>query len=135
MKPQRVITALSLLLSIALAGTAYGQQSKDTLCLPTENVRGLLIAAKQGEVLKEQVTILDARIVNLQALVAATESRDSVAVAGLNANIKSLLEEKALYQDQIKGYEKLLKRERMKRRVTGLAGILTTAAAFYIGTR
>jgi len=123
---------LSLLLLI-LTVNSYGQRPADTLCLPTENVRGLLIAAKQGDALKQQVVILNDRIGLLQSIVKELELKDSAFKSGYTAQIAALLEEKKIYQDQLNTYEKLLKRERRKRRLATAGGIVTTGLAIYLG--
>ena len=123
---------LSLLLLI-LTVNSYGQKPADTLCLPTENVRGLVIAAKQGDALKQQVVILNDRIGLLQSIVKELELKDSASKSGYTAQIAALLEEKKIYQDQLNTYEKLLKRERRKRRLATAGGIVTTGLAIYLG--
>lgn len=123
---------LSLLLLI-LTVNSYGQKQADTLCLPTENVRGLVIAAKQGDALKQQVVILNDRIGLLQSIVKELELKDSASKSGYTAQIAALLEEKKIYQDQLNTYEKLLKRERRKRRLATAGGIVTTGLAIYLG--
>ena len=112
---------------------SYGQKPTDTLCLPTENVRGLVIAAKQGDALKQQVVILNDRIGLLQSIVKELELKDSASKSGYTAQIAALLEEKKIYQDQLNTYEKLLKRERRKRRLATAGGIVTTGLAIYLG--
>ena len=121
---------------VILAGTAYTQpQNNGTICLPDSSVRNLVIAREQGKVYKEQVQILTERISGLKEQIVLLKEKDSITVAAYTEQIASLLEQKKLYEDQMKGYELLLKKERRKRRFTGIAGILTTAAVFYISTR
>jgi putative NADH-flavin reductase len=91
-----------------------------------------LIAAEQKKVLEQQVTILNDRITNYQSIVSSLNAKDSVTVATFNMQIKLLTDEKALYQDQIKGYEKLLKKERRKRFLTTAGGVLTTGIVAYL---
>lgn len=117
-----------------IAGSSYGQKPSDTLCLPTDNVRGLLISAKQGETLKQQVVILNDRIAILQSLVQQLEQKDSATVSGYKNQIDLLHQEQAIYKDQLNAYEKLLRREKRKRRLTTAAGIVTTGLAIYLGT-
>ena len=123
---------LSLLLLI-IAGNSYGQKQQDTLCLPTENIRGLLIAAKQGDALKQQVVILNDRIAILTNLINQLEQKDSATISGYQNQLDLLHQEQALYKDQLNTYEKLLKRERRKRRLATAGGIVTTGLAIYLG--
>ena len=118
-----------------IAGNSYGQKPVDTLCLPTESVRGLLISAKQGEVLKGQVTILNDRIALLQATITQLEQKDSAATESCKNQIELLHQEQAIYKDQLNTYEKLLRREKRKRRLATAAGVLTTGIAIWLGTK
>jgi hypothetical protein len=93
----------------------------------------LVIAAKQGDALKQQVVILNDRIGLLQSIVKELELKDSASKSGYTAQIAALLEEKKIYQDQLNTYEKLLKRERRKRRLATAGGIVTTGLAIYLG--
>lgn len=117
-----------LILSI---GTAYGQQS-DTLCFPTETVRSLLINAEQGKLLKKHVLVLNDRISILQSMVTNLEQRDTATVNSYERELSVMREQRALFEDQIKTYETLLRRERRKRRLITATGVLTTGAALFL---
>ncbi len=122
---------LFLLLLITTVNS-YGQQQKDTLCLPTENVRALVIAAEQGKVLKQQVVVLGERITLLQSMVANLEAKDSATVAAYEAQIKNMTDTRAIFEDQIKTYEKLLRREKRKRFFATAGGIITSGIILYL---
>ena len=122
---------LSLLLLI-LTVNSYGQKPADTLCLPTENVRGLVIAAKQGDALKQQVVILNDRIAILNNLINQLEQKDSATISGYQNQLGLLHQEQAIYKDQLNTYEKLLRREKRKRRLATAGGIVTTGLAIYL---
>lgn len=111
------------------------QTSKDTLCFDLPTVRKLLTSAEQGKILKEQVTILNERIANQEIIIDNLKEKDAVTVAAYQKEIEQMKEQRATFEDQIKSYERLLKREKRKRVFTGIAGILTTAATFYIATK
>ena len=121
-----------LLLLLVLTKNSYGQKQADTLCLPTDKVRGLVIAAKQGDVLKEQVTLLNTRISLLQSTIKELEAKDSVTTAACLDQIANLNQQKALYTDQLNTYEKLLKRERRKRRLIQATGIAVAGVVGYL---
>lgn len=114
---------------------SYGQRQADTLCLPTESVRGLLISAKQGDVLKQQVIILNDRIALLQSTITQLEQKDSATVIGYQSQILALHQEQDLYKDQINTYEKLLRREKRKRRWATLGGVVTTGLVLYLSNK
>ncbi len=122
-----------LLLLLVLPKIAFGQSPKDTICLPTDNVRALVINAEQAKVLRQQVVILNDRISNLVVQQQALKAKDSVTVSLYDQQVKAMTDQRALYTDQLKGYEKLLKRQRTKTTITGLLGILATVGAFMIG--
>ena len=122
---------LSLLLLI-IAGNSYGQKQLDTLCLPTESVRGLVIAAKQGDVLKEQVKILNERVALLQSMVFNLEQKDSANTSQSVNQVALFKQEIDLYKDQIKTFERLLKREKRKRFWSTAGGVITSGIILYL---
>lgn len=121
-----------LFISILLTGIAYGQQSTDTLCFPTETVRTLLIDAQQGKLLKRQVAILDDRIGILQEIVKNLEAKDSATVENYETQLTAMREQRALFEDQINRYEKLLRREKRKRFWTGAGGVVSTGIMAFL---
>lgn len=115
-----------------IAGNSYGQKPQDTLCLPTENIRGLVLAAKQGDILKQQVVLLNDRILLLQSMITELEQKDSANTSQSANQINLLLQEQSLYKDQLNTYEKLLKRERRKRRLIQATSIAVTGVVGYL---
>ena len=108
------------------------QNGNDTICFPRTQAKNVLIAAEQSKILKQQVTILNERIINYQTIIATLNSRDSVTVATYVSQIKSFEEEKKVYQDQIAGYEKIVRKLKRQKFITGLVGSLATGAAIFI---
>lgn len=92
----------------------------------------MLIAAEQSKVLKEQVAILDARILNYQSLITNLNQKDSATVASYELQIKTMKEQRALHEDQIKTMEKMIRTEKRKRTLTTIAGTLTTVIGLYL---
>jgi ASC-1-like (ASCH) protein len=97
-----------------------------------EVVKKVLIAAEQKKVLDGQVILLNQRIEGLQVVIKNLEEKDSATVAAYNAQLEAMKEQKEIFQSQLDGYEKLLRREKRKRFWTGAAGILTTGAMTYL---
>lgn len=124
-----------LFILILLTGIPCAAQSKDTLCFPTETVRSLLINAEQGKLLKKHVLVLNDRITILQDMVKNLEQRDTATVGSYEREISVMREQRALFEDQIKTYETLLRRERRKRRLITATGILTTGAALFLSLK
>lgn len=74
-----------------------------------------MIAAKQGDVLKEQVKILNEKVTLLQSMVLNLEQKDSANTSQSVNQVALFKQEIDLYKDQIKTFEKLLRREKRKR--------------------
>lgn len=108
------------------------QTKEDTLCFSLPQVRSLLTAAKQKEVLQERVAIFSARIDTLQAIINTLNEKDAATTEGYKAEIKALNEEIKIYADQVRAFEKLLRREKRKRFFTAVGGTVATGAALYL---
>lgn len=85
--------------------------------------------------MKEQVVILNDRISLLQSIVTNLEQRDTATVNSYERELTVMREQRALFEDQIKTYETLLRRERRKRRLVTATGILTTGAALFLSLK
>lgn len=119
------------------AATASAQPSKtsDTLCFDLPTIRKVLVAAEQGKVLKQQVQILNDRISLLQSKVSTLEAKDSATVASYEAEIKVMREQRGLFEGQIKAYEKLLRRERLKTKAVTMVGVLATGLTILVSMK
>ncbi len=129
----KAMTNLKLLLPLLLilTGKICVGQSKDTLCFPTNQIKAVLIDAEKGKVYKQQVTLLNSRIDNLGFQIKELEQKNDTLSSGMANQIKLLSEQKGLFQSQLDGYEKLLRRERRKRTFTTIAGGLITGIISY----
>ena len=130
----KAMTNLKLLLPLLLilTGKICVGQSKDTLCFPTNQIKAVLIDAEKGKVYKQQVTLLNSRIDNLGFQIKELEQKNDTLSSGMANQIKLLSEQKGLFQSQLDGYEKLLRRERRKRTFTTIAGGLITGIFGYL---
>ena len=109
-------------------------QTTDTVIrVKASQARKVYADALQKPILEERISILNDRIANFQILIKALEEKDSLANINYMLQVGALLEEKKIYQDQLNTYEKLLKRERRKRRLATAGGIVTTGLAIYLG--
>lgn len=93
------------------------------------------MAAEQGKVLKQQVQILNDRISLLQSMVSTLEAKDSAIVASYEAEIKVMRERRTLFEGQIKAYEKLLRRERLKTKAVTVMGVLATGLTILVSMK
>ena len=92
----------------------------------------MLIDAEKGKVYKQQVTLLNSRIDNLGFQIKELEQKNDTLSSGMANQIKLLSDQKGLFQSQVDGYEKLLRRERRKRTFTTIAGGLITGIFGYL---
>ena len=129
----KAMTNLKLLLPLLLilTGKICVGQLNDTLCFKTETIKAVLIDAEKGKVYKQQVTLLNSRIDNLGFQIKELEQKNDTLSSGMANQIKLLSEQKGLFQSQLDGYEKLLRRERRKRTFTTIAGGLITGIISY----
>lgn len=91
-----------------------------------------MIAAKQGDVLKEQVKILNERVTLLQSMVLNLEQKDSANTSQSVNQVALFKQEIDLYKDQIKTFEKLLRREKRKRFFATAGGVITSGIILYL---
>ena len=118
-----------VLISLSFAGQS---QTTDTICFQVDVAKKVLIAAEQKKELDKQVSLLNERINNLQQLITALEDKNSLTAQGYQLQIKTLLEEKSTYEDQIATYEKLLRKEKRKRKAVAGAGITVVGILTYL---
>lgn len=114
----------------------YGQPSKgtkgDTICVSEVQLRKLLIGAEQKKLLEGQIDNLNARIANYQQIIEQLNDKDSATVEAYKAEIKTMQEEKKIYQDQIAVFEKLLRKEKRRRFWAEVSGVTATAVVAYL---
>lgn len=94
-----------------------------------------MIAAKQDDVLKEQVKILNERVTLLQSMVFNLEQKDSANTSQSVNQVALFKQEIDLYKDQIKTFEKLLRREKRKRFWASAGGVISTGIMIYLSTK
>lgn len=135
----KFLLLLMLWISNSFAGSS---QTTDTICLPVADAKKVLADAKAKPVLQERIVLLtdDIRLLNQRIAVKDSIIATYTTKDGNNqAIIKALEDQKAimqeqrkLFEDQLAGYEKLLKKYKRKQRWTAIGGTLTTAAAMYL---
>ena len=105
----------------------------DTLIpTPDTTLRKLVIAAEQSNILKVQVEILEGREILLQKLIVEIENKYAMMENFYKDKIANKDAQIALYTDQVKGYELLVKKERRRRRLATAGGLVTTGAAIFL---
>ena len=135
----RFLLPLVLLLRMSFAGNC---QVTDTICVPMAQLKKVLTDAKQKPVLLEKIDLLTTDIKLLNERIVVKDSiinlmeRDELAsqeiISALREEKKLMLEQRKVFEDQLNAYEKLLRKERRKRRWTAVGGIMLTGAATYL---
>lgn len=105
---------------------------EDTLCFRSEVIRKVLIAANEGKEYQKQVGLLTERIALKDEIISQMNQRDSLVRSGYENQMAILKQELDLRKDQINGYERLLKRERRKRRAVAAAGLTGMGVLTYL---
>ena len=123
-----------LLLLMILTGSNFAGQSQttDTLCFPVPVIRKVLIAASQKKVCDSLLIISERQVSQLNNTIDLLTEKDTTLRSMYQGQIDNLNNQIALYKDQIKGYERLVKRERFRRRLATVGGILTTSTMIYL---
>ena len=121
---------------------AGNSQATDTICVPVAQLKKVLIDAKQKPILLERIDLLTADVKLLNSRIVVKDSiinlmeRDELAsqeiIATLREEKKLMQEQRKVFEDQLNAYEKLLRKERRKRRWTAVGGIMLTGAATYL---
>lgn len=117
-------------------------QATDTICVPVAQLKKVLIDAKQKPILLERIDLLTADVKLLNSRIAVKDSiinlmeRDELAsqeiIATLREEKKLMQEQRKVFEDQLNAYEKLLRKERRKRKWTAAAGLMVTGVAAYL---
>lgn len=107
-------------------------QSIDTLCAPTAKLKKIYADAKLYRLTDSLLKISERQVAELKTNISLLEEKDVDTRNNYERQLDNLNQQVVLYKDQIAGYEKLIKREKRKRFLTGLAGAAGTAAAIYI---
>lgn len=129
-------------MALIVASFAGNSQTTDTICLPIAQAKKVLADAKQKPVLQEKIALLQADIKTLADRISVKEAEirnlDGQLVVDQEI-INQLKEEKRLYEelksimlDQAKAFEKLIKKEKRKRRWTAFWGITGTGIMTYL---
>src|ERR1043165_6863395 len=113
---------LWLIATLSLNFTAKSQPSNsDTICISVGEAKKLLSAAKQRDILLEQVSLINTRIAEKDTIISLLRSKDqnnSSIISTQEQQKKVLEDEKKLLLDTIAQKNKELKREKFKRIVT-----------------
>lgn len=110
-------------------------KTTDSTTVSTPALKRILAAAEQKKILDGQVIILNQRISGLQLTINDLQERDTATVGSYERQILTMKDQRTLMEAQVKTFEKMVRKERIKRKVTGFAGILTTGIALYFATK
>lgn len=91
----------------------------------------MLIAASQKKVADSLLVIAEKQVAQLQNTITLLGEKDAEQKEMYDNQLDLLRQEITLYKDQISGYERLVRKERRKRRWATAGGILTTGVITY----
>jgi len=127
-------------LRIVCAGQSLN--SNDTIVFKVSEVQNVLIAAKQKNVLQQEIIKLKEDAVNLQAAISTlqktiTELEDKVGAK--DKTIDTYTKQIQVMEGQLEDYnrlitnlEKQVRKERRQKRLVALAGLVLSGAVFFI---
>ena len=124
-----------ILIKMPCEGRSQGLNPNDTICFRIDIAQNLLILAKQKPICDSIAKLLQDKVVVYETIVKQFVGKDS-----LNADIKTLFqseiktlqEQKAVYEGQILVLNKQIKRWKRKTRWTAIAGVAATAGVLYL---
>ena len=91
-----------------------------------------MIAKEQKKLFEQQVNVLNDRILNYRNIITNLNEKDSATIEGYELELKTMREERLIFEDQVKSLEKLLKKEKRKRKWTAAGGLALTGIATYL---
>lgn len=105
-------------------------RSTDSTTVSNASLRRILIAAEQKKVLDEQVVLLNQRISGYELMVQQYKDKDTATVGSYEREIAIMKDQRKIFEDAIKGNEKVIRK--LKRKVfwtsaAGVAGMGTMA--------
>lgn len=117
--------------------SSYGQAqtTSDTICLDVTKYKKVYTAALQKKVVDSLLYISTRQLSELKSQIELLEEKEQELKNNYQRQIDNLNSQIAIYTDQVKGYEALVKKERRKRRLITATGILTTGAAIFLSLK
>lgn len=122
---------------VILIRSSYGQAqtTSDTICLDVTKYKKVYTAALQKKVVDSLLYISTRQLSELKSQIELLEEKEQELKNNYQRQIDNLNSQIAIYTDQVKGYEALVKKERRKRRLITATGILTTGAAIFLSLK
>jgi hypothetical protein len=115
---------------------ASGYLIKDTLIpTPDSTLRKLLVAGYERNNLKKQVINLEEQINLLNDVIKEHTEKDELQQEYFNNQMKNLQDQLAIAREQVKAFETIVRKERRKRRLVTVGGVLTTGAALFLSLK
>lgn len=104
-----------------------------------------MIAAEQKKVLQERVNLLtsdldllNSRIILKEAVIADLKDKDSISldiISTFRNEISVMQDQRKIWEGEIKSLQKQLKKQKRKTFWTAMAGVASTAGAFWLGSK
>lgn len=134
--------AISLFL---LINVFFAKAQSDTICLPIAQAQKVMIAAEQRKVLQERVNLLtsdldllNSRIILKEAVITDLKDKESInalIITTFRNEISTMQDQRKIWEGEIKSLQKQLKKQKRKTFWTAMAGVASTAGAFWLGSK
>lgn len=141
MKKSTIVFLLLFLTTVKMSFEGKCQPI-DTTCVPTVQLKKILTDARQKPILLERIEILKSDIAYLNGRIAVRDSiinlydlndLQSKEIISILKEEKSIYEQEiAIFKKQLVSYEKLLRKERRKRRWAAFGGVALTGIVTYL---
>ena len=122
---------LILLIGMVFAGKCQTSEN-DTICMKVSDVKKVLTAARQKQILDTVVINLNQQIDNLNAIISNYKDKDNALVKSYESQVSLLNEQKNNALKSITDLNKALRKERHKRFWTGVGGVAATLTVGFL---
>ena len=126
-----------LLLSAIWIGSSCVLHSQviDTICIPVQNAKKVYGDALKFRYTDSLLKISEAQLAEKRAQLQLMEDKESEVANNHRREVTNLEGQVAMLKEQVKGFERMYKRERRNRRLSQAGGFLAVAAAIYLSTK
>ena len=126
-----------LLLSVIWIGSNLELRSQviDTICIPVASAKKVYGDALKYRYTDSLLKINEAQLAEKKLQLQLMEDKESEVANNHRREIANLEGQIGTLKEQVKGFERMWRRERRNRRLSQAGGILATAAAIYLSTK
>ena len=122
---------LILLIGMVFVGKCQTSEN-DTICMKVSDVKKVLTAARQKQILDTVVINLNQQIDNLNAIIANYKDKDNALVKSYESQVSVLKEQRMSLEGDIMKLNLAIRKEKRKRFWTGAGGVAATLAVGFL---